>query len=193
MPCSLIMSMLEGTRDMLNNISNDWKGSTIVERKIISNLLGLEATPNAIKYFAKHQSKLSDYWYWFSLGTLWISYSGYSDIKLWRQLLSSPRPNRKTSLMKPDEVVEFNKLPETITAYRAHRTRETDWISYTLSSAIARRFAIERTVYEISKYRVQKSDVIALFLRRGEYELITLNRDNQELVENIAILNINRD
>lgn len=27
----------------------------------------------------------------------------------------------------------------------------------------------------------------------GEYELITLNRDNQELVEDIAILNINRD
>ncbi|WP_197080912.1 hypothetical protein [Gordoniibacillus kamchatkensis] len=77
--------------------------------------------------------------------------------------------------MKPSELTEFHKLPEVIIAYRAHRPCETDWISYTLDRNIAERFALERKVDHIAQYQLRKRDVLALFLRRGEQEIIMLD------------------
>ena len=141
---------------------------------IAKGLLAYEGTPLAILYFAKHCDALSDYGYWFLLGSLWVSYSGWSDLTLWRHLFQSARPKRNTSLMKPSEWTAFKRLPEKITAYRAHRQGETDWISYTLDKTIAERFARERGVSHIVEYQIRKKDVLALFLRREEQEILML-------------------
>lgn len=157
------------------NISPEWKGSTREERRILQGVLAKEATPGAIRHFAKHCSRLGDYWYWFTLSTLWVSYSGHSDLALWKRLLSAPRKGREASLMKPDELEAYYVLPDVVTAYRAHRDGETDWISFTLNPVTAARFAVERGVTEVSQWSVPKKDIVALFLRRGEEELIVLD------------------
>ena len=78
--------------------------------------------------------------------------------------------------MKPSELELFQLLPEDMIVYRAHRPRETDWIAFTLFADKAAEFALQRDVQKIRSYTVKKADVLALFLRRGEYEVIILNK-----------------
>ena len=89
--------------------------------------------------------------------------------------------------MKPSEVQAYERLPYFVTIYRAHRTHETDWIAYTLDENIAKRFANERNVGHYSKYKVKKRDILALFLRRGEQEVIVLDKGKVRFVEVIDI------
>lgn len=117
---------------------------------VARKLIELEETPEAIIYFSKVSENLSDYAYWYFLSTLWVSYTGYSDINLWKQLFSAKRKFKTPSIMKPSEIEEFNKLNSNITAYRVHRNGETDWIAYTLNLDIAKRFAKERNVSRIN-------------------------------------------
>jgi hypothetical protein len=170
------------------NVSPDWKGSTREERRILQGVLDREATPAAIRYFAKHCSRLGDYWYWFALSTLWVSYSGHSDLKLWKRLLIAPRKGREASLMKPEELQAYLSLPEAVTAYRAHRAGEQDWISFTLNPVTAARFAVERGVTEVSEWEIPKKEIVALFLRRGEEELIVLDRRNATKVRMVPVV-----
>lgn len=150
---------------------------------IIRNLLPYEGTPIAITKFKECCNELSDYAYWFMLSTLWVSYSGFSDLELWKELFSSNRPNKSISLMKPDELSALKKLPNKITVYRAHRQKETDWIAYTLDKNIADRFARERGTSEITAYKVKKIDILAYFTRRGEQEIIVINKSKVKKIE----------
>ena len=160
------------------------------DSEIIEWLLQIEKTPRAIQEFSKTCHLLTDYSYWFVLGTLWVSYSGWSDLKLWKRLFKGIRPNRETSLMKPSELAVYRQLPDVITAYRAHRTDETDWISYTLSPEIAGRFARERGVNTVTEYQLRKRNVIALFLRREEQELIMLRPDRAQKIRPVPVITI---
>lgn len=161
---------------MNDDISPDFQGSTRRERRIIAEILKHEATPKAIEVFARKCSGLDDYHYWFVLGTLWVSYTGRTDLALWRRLFSAKRPNRATSLMKPSELRALCLLPETLTVYRAHRPGEQDWIAYTLSWEVATRFCVERDGDGITEYQLPHESVLALFLRRGELEVLSLDR-----------------
>ncbi len=58
---------------------------------IIQKLLPYEGTPLAIVKFKEVCNDLSDYAYWFMLSTLWVSYSGFSELELWKELFSSNR------------------------------------------------------------------------------------------------------
>lgn len=170
----------------MQDISPNWKGSTEAERRAIDAILPHEGTPLAIVKFNELQRRLGDYWYWFILSTLWVSYSGFSDLALWRILFQSRRSGRQISLMKPTEWAAYKQLPSKITAYRAHRTGEIDWISYTLDEMTAWRFARERGVNTITEYRLKKYDVLALFLRRGEYELLVLDPQRAIKIRDIS-------
>lgn len=144
---------------------------------IARELLKYEATPQAVIRFSQLCDALTDYSYWFLLGTLWVGYTGWSDLQLWKRLFSSRRPNRELSLMKPSELAIFRRLPDKLTVYRAHRPGETDWIAYTLDPQIAGRFARERGVDAVSEYTLRRRDVTALFLRRSEAEVLMLNSE----------------
>lgn len=99
----------------LKDISPDFQPHR-ASNVVVSRIIRKAKTPQAVKAFATECHKLSDYWYWFVLGTLWVDYTGWSDLQLWKHLFSSNRPNRASSLMKPSELHVFNQLPEVITA-----------------------------------------------------------------------------
>lgn len=172
----------------LHNISPDWQGSTDEEQRIIQRILKFAETPRAITEFDRKAHRLSDYWYWFTLSTLWVSYTGWSALDTWRKLLSSDRANRATSLMKPDEYRCFQALPDEVTVYRAHRPGETDWIAYTLNPQIAARFARERGVSQITEYTLPRTAILALFLRRGEYEVLSLDRAAARKARDVLVI-----
>lgn len=167
---------------MLQEVSRDFRWNPY-DAEVGKKLIKLEQTPEAIKYFSMVCDKLTDYAYWFFLSTLWVSYSGESDLNLWKELFAADRSKRKTSIMKPTEVKAFDYLPWFVTVYRAHRPNETDWIAYTLDINIAFRFAKERGVETINEYKIKKRDITALFLRRGEKEIIATDKGNAVLVK----------
>lgn len=59
---------------------------------IFRRLTILAETPRAIVEFDRKCHRLSDYGYWFGLSTLWVSYTGFSDLRRWKRLFSSDRP-----------------------------------------------------------------------------------------------------
>lgn len=145
---------------------------------IVRRIGKLQESPRAIKEFARECHKLSDYSYWFLLGTLWVCYTGWSDLQQWKWLFSSNRPKRETSLMKPSELKVWRNLPETIVAYRAPRIGEQDWISYTIDPNAALRFATERGSEHIDTYEFARCDALCIFTRRVESEIIVIDRMN---------------
>jgi len=153
----------------------------------IQKVLPHEATPEAVRAFARYAYRLSDYGYWFLLSTLWVSYTGWSDLELWKQLFSSSRGGRTTSIMKPSELNVFRSLGDQLTLYRAHRSEETDWISYTLVPVKAAEFAARRGVAQVKEYRVAKVDAMCLFLRRGEFEVLVLDKAKAEFVQEVTV------
>lgn len=178
---------MKGLRvDKKSNISTAFKFLN-TDSKIIENILEYEGTPEAILRFDELSEQLSDYAYWFVLSTLWVSYTGHTELQRWKRLFSSSRANKSISLMKPDELSELKKLPNKILAYRVHRRNETDWIAYTLDFNTAVRFAKEREVNEITVYKIKKNNVLSLFLRRGEFEVLVLDKERVKQVRTIAI------
>lgn len=158
---------------MWGDISTDWQGCTAAEQRAIEQILGLEGTPFAILAFDQKKHVFDNYWYWFILSTLWVSYSGWSDLTLWRRLFQAPRLQRLSSIMKPSELQAFRALPNELMVYRAHRPNETDWISYTLDRGLAERWVQQRGGY-LGIYSLRKEDCLALFLRRGESEVLMI-------------------
>lgn len=172
---------------MYNDISNNFKWN-VCDALVAKKLMELEETPEAIKYFSEKCDGLTNYGYWFLLSTLWVSYSGYSDLNLWKKLFTSDRQGKKKSIMKPLEVKAYDQLPWFVTAYRAHRENEEDWISYTLNKETAFRFAKERGVHSIKEYRIKKRDITALFLRRNEDEIIVIDKEKAQFIrKHIAV------
>ncbi|MFS0815510.1 hypothetical protein ABC382_00880 [Lysinibacillus sp. 1P01SD] len=169
-----------------NDVSKHFKFN-YYDARVGQEILQFEGTPKAILFFAEKCEKLTDYAYWFFLSTCWVSYTGFSDLELWKELFSSERPKRKECIMKPSEVKAYNSLPYFVTIYRAHRENEKDWIAYTLDKNIAIRFARERNVSKVSAYKIKKQHILALFTRRGEEEVIVLNKENVELIETLEI------
>ncbi|WP_246111511.1 hypothetical protein [Weissella muntiaci] len=160
---------------LLDDVSTAFKFNA-ADSEISQKLILYEQTGEAIKYFDAHQDELSDYAYWFFLSTLWVSYTGFSDLNVWKRLFSSRRPNKSISIMKPSELKALALMPKKLAAFRVHRKNETDWIAYTLSLETAKRFAAERGVTHIDVYEIKKRDITGLFLRRGENEVILVDK-----------------
>lgn len=158
----------------LKDISPDWTYTTEIERKIIENLIERAGTSSAIAYFSKHKHELSDYWYWFELGGLWVIDPDRKNLKLWKKLFKADRPNRATSLMKPSELYLFEKLPNQFPIYAASEGEIIGNISYTIDPKVAQRLAKEKKSSKIIEYMGSKKDAIALFLRHNNAEIIFL-------------------
>lgn len=158
------------------DISPYFTGATREEQRIVERLLKHGESPEAIREFCRCRNKLGDYVYWFALAVLWVNYTGWSELALWKKMFSAERPNRAECLMKPSEYSLLADMPDEFIVFRAHRPGEEDWIAYTLSLEIAARFAKERGVAEVSAYQVRRADVLALFLRRGEMEVLVLDK-----------------
>jgi hypothetical protein len=172
---------------MNTDISSEFQYKS-VDASIAKELIRHEGTPMAIERFYELKDKfVTDYAYWFMLSTLWVSYTGWSSLDIWKELFGSNRPRRTKSIMKPSELKVYAMLPYFVTIYRAKRLGEVDWIAYTLNLQTAIRFANERGVKEIHEYQVKRTDILALFLRRGEEEVIVLDRGKVKLKRIIDI------
>ncbi|GGD02196.1 hypothetical protein [Enterococcus wangshanyuanii] len=169
----------------MNNVSTCFKYNE-TDAKLISQLMTVDS-PKSLVFFQENEIYLSDYTYWFLLATMWVDDSAIASVSTWINLFSVKRANRKLSLMKPDELAMFNRLPNKLTVYRAHSKDETDWISYTLDLDTAREFATRKEVEEIVEYKIKRHDCLALFLRREEAEIICLNRKMARKVRVIQI------
>jgi hypothetical protein len=163
------------------NISKAFKPNAL-DSFYASELVKEPDRPRRIVYFSNICDQLSDYSYWYLLGTLWVDYSGWSDIKLWKKLFSSERPQRHESLMKPDEQREFHRLPDPLRGYRAHREGEKEWIAYTLDPHTAKVFSWKRGVPRFAEYLIPKASARALFTRRGEEEIIAIEESLAALI-----------
>ena len=175
---------------MFTDVSPDFRWNK-QDLQTIKKILPHEGTPEAIKLFSRYAYRLSDYGYWFLLSTLWVSYTGFSDLEEWKRLFSSPRANRETSIMKPSELETFRafgKYYEHLTLYRAHRPEEGDWISYSLLVEKAGEFARRRGVDKVTEYKIAMSDVLCFFLRRGEFEVLILDKTKVELIREIPVV-----
>ena len=86
------------------------------DSRVGRSLVVLEETPEAIQYFSKVCNGMTDYGYWFFLSTLWVSYTGHSDLELWKKLFSAKRKFKTDSIMKPSELQVYNELPSNIKA-----------------------------------------------------------------------------
>lgn len=64
----------------------------------------------------------------------------------------------------------MNDLSPLVTANRAHRPSEVDWIAYTVKRETACRFARERGADQFIRFAIPKRTLVSLFLRRGEHE-----------------------
>lgn len=150
---------------------------------IAQELMQLDGTPQAIRLFANKCHGLSDYAYWFYLGTCWVTYTGWSELELWKQLFHSQRTNRDACLMKPTELRYFKTLPKVVHCYRVHRPDERDWISYTLDYDTAKTYAARRGATQIHEYRIPRKRLLCLFLRRHEYEVLCLDKHHAKAVK----------
>lgn len=159
-------------------------------QQITLELEKLSSTPEAIVRFSELCSELDDYGYWFILGTLWVLYTGFSELSLWKKLFRAQRPFRRECLMKPIELEYFKKLPLHVACFRVHRPAERDWISYTLDAVTAGCIGVRRGVSDVHEYRIKRSDILALFLRRGEYEVLCLDRRKARFVNFVPIKNM---
>lgn len=146
-----------------------------------------EDTRAAVACFCENCDRLTNYAYWFFLSTLWVKDADAADLQTWKRFFSSERKQRKRSIMKPSEVTALEGLPYFITAYRAHRTGETDWIAYTTDRTIVKRFAVQRGAEVVNEYRIKKRDVLAYFTRRGESEILDLDKSRAQFVQTIAL------
>lgn len=168
------------------NVSRDFIWNEY-DQRVGSELIKRQESPRAVTYFSNVCEGLTDYGYWFFLSTIWVSYSGFSDLNLWKELFLSRRPKQKTSIMKPSELKEFKKLNPVVVVYRAHRLSETDWISYTINFEVVKRFARERGISTVKKYIIKKKDITALFTRRGEDEVILIDKEKALFKEELSV------
>ncbi|WP_337909084.1 hypothetical protein [Vibrio cholerae] len=147
----------------------------LTDSKIVNKILKHEGTPRALQTFDKYKSRLSDYAYWHVLGNLWVS-SSDNPIEVWLKLFNSNRAHRLQSLMKPSEFEAYNNLQDEVRVYRALRSEDDGGLSFTLDLKFALKFAKARGRLAVGEYLLSKEGVYALFLRRGESEVLVLNK-----------------
>lgn len=171
-----------------NDVSPAFHGNRM-DSDIASKLLNMENNvSSAVKYFRNNQQYLSNYAYWFILSVMWVKDAEAAELECWKRLFRSDRPDRIRCIMKPSEIEALKQLPDLITAYRAHRPGETDWISYTTDIDVARKFAGRHKTDGIVEYQIRKHDVFAFFTRRQESEILLMDKGKATWVQQIMIL-----
>lgn len=118
--------------------------------------------------------------YWTLLGDVCVGTENqWQDKDVLRELLTIDRPERN-AIMNADEYEEYKALPETLTVYRGcHKGKNEDGFSWTLDKDraqwFAERLADDDDVPKVIEKTIRKSEVIALFTRRSEQEVLLID------------------
>lgn len=124
-----------------------------------------------------YDDDIDDNTFWSLVSDVWIdTENAWQNIGSWSEIFASDRASQH-SLMNEDELQLFHSLPDTLTIYRGcRRDINEDGLAWTLDEQRAHWFA-ERFSNDdgvVLTRTVSKKDVVALFTRRGEQEVIVL-------------------
>jgi hypothetical protein len=132
--------------------------------------------PCRFNAFRKYMENMTDEEYWSILGDIWIDSENLWQVGSYvlRNLLGSTRPGRH--LIMDEEDREFlGKLPGEFTIYRGHQNKNKRGFSWTLDHLKARWFSDRLTHGNrqyVARATVRKSDVVAYFGGRSEFEIV---------------------
>lgn len=138
---------------------------------------------------------MSDEAFWEEVAYVWCdTETPYVNKPAWVRMFKVKRPGRH-GMMDEDEQEMLARMPREITVYRGHDGRSQNGLSWTLCPSKARWFAgrfinLDRRLPIVTKGVVYLDKVIALFLRRGEFEIVCEARhvrDKQIVGDEIAI------
>lgn len=148
-----------------------------------SSLVYLHERPYRLNAFIEFvEQDAPDEIYWEVLGNVWTDTENmWQNKREWKRLLTSTRPDR-IKMMREDDVVLFEALPDTVIIYRGCSTQNENGMSWTLSKEKALWFANRfRTDGYVLEAEVKKSDIIALLNHRGEQEIICYKTPNWKI------------
>lgn len=141
-----------------------------------TNYIWLHERPYRLQQFVDIQENLSDEDYWYLFGSIWTDSEN-----LWQygsvldNILRDQRPNRE-HWMTDDEKDFLRTLPEEFKVYRGHQSVNKSGYSWTLSYWNAKWFAqrFQKKRQGVVEANVKKSNVLAVVLRRNEFEVVVL-------------------
>lgn len=161
----------------------------MTEEEIDNKLLGFGVNSfNRFETFINLIPQLSGKSYWYALRN---SYENSDNLYKYRKMVKNcflKNEPQKEYLMSPEENEYLNSLPEQITIYRGMTEKELrskDFgCSWSLKKERAEFFAytylrnfdtrhLSKTVHEMT---INKSDVVAFFNERDEFEIIYINK-----------------
>jgi len=137
----------------------------------------LHERPYRLDAFMEIQDELTDDEFWSLLADIWTDSENIPEMRdYWDELLASPRPGR-LSMMRDDERIEYDSLPDIVTIYQGHTEERDDGWSWTtdpnIASWFADRFAkIEGSTPYVTTAKVKKDEIHAFLTRRGESEVL---------------------
>jgi hypothetical protein len=143
-----------------------------LEKKDWSRYIWMHEKPHRIEAFIKIHHQLNDRDYWKYLGEVWVNVENIWQYPFIERLLRKNRPG-KEYLMAEEERQFLEQLPDEFVIFRGHQRRNRYGWSWTLSYSQAWFFAnrFSKNGGVISSI-CKKSDVLALFLGRGESEIV---------------------
>jgi hypothetical protein len=145
-----------------------------IAEKNFNRIIYLHERPYRLQAFIQIAPQLSDTKYWSILSGIWTDTENqWQNLEQWKELLSANRSSRHY-LMDESEVQLLNSLPEFVKIYRGCvKGLNENGLSWTLDKAkakfFANRFSKEGIILE---REIPKSEIIAVFLGRGESEVI---------------------
>lgn len=173
---------------------NDWaelcrkerstlKAQTPAGRHLIYEIIRPDATQETIRRdWRYYRDSLEPQNYWYVLSTLWIKDSRLFPLAEWREYFTAQKSHREYLMCQTEQVMR-RMLSRDVTAYRATLPGETDYFNYTLDYDVAELFSLRKRGSVIEAYHIPVGAIIALFLRRNEYEIIVMDRERIRSVE----------
>lgn len=139
-----------------------------------SGYLFMFERPYRIEKFFEIREKLNDKQYWEILGNIWTDSENLWQYKPFLSCLLNEDRAEKECMMDEDERLFLEKLPQKVRIYRGHQKSNKKGYSWTLSYWKAKWFSkrFDQPTSGVVEAVVDKSEIIAVFLGRGEFEIV---------------------
>jgi hypothetical protein len=168
--------------DLINNLLDNKRKATeeALDKCEWSRFIYLHERPyrfDALHFVLNTFDEITDDEYWSLVSDVWIdTENAWQNVGSWTELFGSDRASQH-SLMNEEELKLFASLDDTLTIYRGCRKDvNEEGLSWTLDRSRAQWFA-DRHGHDdrtLLTREISKSEVIAVFTRRGEEEVIVL-------------------
>jgi hypothetical protein len=147
-----------------------------------------ELSYSMVRDFQEIAPKLSDGAYWGFLGALFLALDNEVDNETWRLLFAANRRERRSGLMRKQELHMLKLMPAIVNCYRAHTAGETDWLlaEPNTMDVLSRNYG-RTDLTHIGEYTLKRKDVAAIFTRRGRIEILCLDVSKFSYIGSIPV------